>query len=276
MKLIHLASPLLVLALVSGCTSLTSSGGEDGANQSAPIEWTEAQGIEFVTDHTTDLPNARKVLAELERQTKFPKSPVTWRPDPYPVSEALELYVDAVYLSSGEGSAGCALWVFGFEGWTTQAIDGNHFDWVQEEIEWGAFSDGILGYVLIYTNTNLDCYGQAMRTINGEYAPNRKVAKGIQPDPSFVVEYVEDQDSLRIGNAGDKPIKLNDEFCIVTAEKAYIDKSWGRMTGTLKPGEAFYMGSYFASESYLDADIPKQLGVGNCTRGEYRALIEWW
>jgi hypothetical protein len=273
MKTIQLASSVLVLALLSGCAANASSNGQHGSDQSDPSVWKDAQGIEFVYDHRTGVPTAPEVLDELTRQAASSGSSVEWSQDAYGVPGALELYVDDVFLSSGEGDRGCGLWIFGFSGWTSQAVDAGHFDWVQEEIVWGEFSDEILGYVLIYSDDQTECYAQAMRTIEGDYAPNPNVAMGIEPDPSFVIEFWEEDLSMTVGNAGDEPIDLNDEFCIVTEEGAYIDMGKGRMVGTLQPGEALRMQLYFAAEGYLDENVSRQVALGNCSRGEYRAIV---
>ena len=243
------------------------------AEQAVPIEWTDAQGIEFVRDHTTEVSTASEILDELNRQATAFNSSVEWRQDVYGAPSGLEDYVDDVLLSSGEGDRGCGLWVFGFSGWTSQAVDAGYFDWVQEEITLGEFSDEIHGYVLIYSDKQTECYTQAMRTIEGNYAPNPNVASGIKPNPFLVLEISEADTLLSIGNAGDEPIQLNDEFCIVTEKGAYVDPVWGRIVGTLNPGEAFRMDNSFSSEWDLDKNISKQLAIGNCGLGQYRAIV---
>jgi hypothetical protein len=272
MKRILFAAPLLVLALVSGCTSFNSSGGEDGSDQSAPIAWKDAQSIEFVTDHTTHIPNSKAVLKELNRQASTEKSGVKWERDAYGDVGELATYVDDVFLSSGEGSRGCGLWVYGFREWASEAVVGGDFEWVQEEFISGEFSDGGLGYVLIYSDTETECFKQAMNMIEGVYAPNSKVEQGIKPNPSLVIEFDDADGTMVLGNAGDAPIKLNDEFCVVTPEGAYVDTLKGRVTGTLAPGEGIRIDADFDALGYLDKDIEKQIGIGNCSRSEFRVI----
>lgn len=269
MKLIQLASPLLVLVLLAGCTPAASSGGDGGSDQSAPIDWKDAQNIEFVTDHRTSVDTSTAVFDDLIQQAEFQGSSVEWRPDAYGVPAGREMFVDDVFLSSGEGERGCALWIYGFSGWAEQDVDGGLFEWVEEPVVWGEFSDGILAYVLIYSDKKTECYSQAMKTIKGDYAPNLKVSRGIELDPSLVIEF-QDESTMRLGNKGDTPIELNDEFCIVTENRAYIDRGYGRVTGVLNPGEAIRM-SKPTPTVYKNDKTARSIAVGNCSYGEYRA-----
>jgi hypothetical protein len=273
MLISRVALAVLIAVSVSGCASQTSSVDENSVNESANSNWVDATEIEFFYDHRTGVATAPEVLDELKRQATSSSSPIEWRQDADEVPRALEPRVDDVLSSSGAGETGCGLWVFGSRGWSAQAVDAGYFDWVQEDITWGEFSDGILGYVLIYSDDQAECYVQAMRTIEGEYAPNPNVGRGIEPNPFLAIEFWEEDSSLTVGNDGDAPIILNDELCIVTEEGVSVVASVGRIVGTLYPGEAVRISDDFTAEGNLDSNVSKLVAVGNCLAGEYRAIV---
>lgn len=267
-----LATAVMLISL-GGCSS--QIGVESSESEFLTNDWEFADGIEFIYDQRTGVPTAPEVLDELNQQALATGSNVEWRSDAYGVVGELEDYVDDVFLSSSEsGNRGCGLWVFGFGDWTKQAIDAGYFDWVEEQITWGAFSDDILGYVLIYSDEETECYAQAMNTVQGNYSNISKTDTGITLDDSIVIEYVDPLlDTVAIGNAGTAPVKFNDDLCLVTEKGSYVIGGYGRMVGVMNPQETIRF-DLKGSMPEIDPDdgTPQSVAVGNCSTGEYRAI----